>query len=625
MKKRSVRRRVSFALIALSILPPSRQAAEAAQYDPPVNYYNTATGTGSTLKTQLRTIISVMDGVTYGDARYSTPYTDPDPNVPGNILLIYNRASLDGDWDNVNLPWNREHIWPESRLGASASNGTANIASDQFNLRPCDTDINANRGNSPFGNDTATGNYGYVGSNWYPSDADAGDVARAQFYMATRYSTLSLVDSNPSGTQMGDLSSLINFHFRDVPDSFERRRNHAIYGLAGDGAPAITNPYRQENRNPFVDHPEWVWSVFVDQQNDSQLYVGGAPGADGGSNHNLNLGSVIVGGSVPAAQNVTLTKAGLDGTYYEVATSGLATSSVLGRLNAFPVITSGTSSKVLTVGLNTNTSTAGQKTGTVTVNNLDITTAGGAGRGANDGNDTINVSLDVLAHANPSFSLASDENSLSYDFGTVTLGASVPAIDFDIANLASVAGYTAKLDLDSIVSAGDFAKFDTDLAAFTGANALAAGESSFFFATIDTSTEGVFTASYTLNFSDENLSGAANLGSLTLNLTGTVEAAVIETADFDGDGDVDGRDFFTWQRGYSLIATATRGDGDANDDGTVDEADLLIWQEQYGQQAGSIAATGNVPEPSALLMGFVILSIAAIRRIAGTSDASNRG
>ena len=95
------------------------------------------------------------------------------------------------------LVWNREHIWPQSLLGASTSNGTANIASDQFNLRPADDGINSTRGNDPYGLDTTTGSYGAVGSYFYPGDADAGDVARSQFYMATRYSQLSLVDSSP--------------------------------------------------------------------------------------------------------------------------------------------------------------------------------------------------------------------------------------------------------------------------------------------------------------------------------------------------------------------------------------------------------------------------------------------
>ncbi len=491
-----------------------------AQYDAPATYYNSATGTGATLKSQLQTIVSSMTGVNYGNARYSAPITDVDPNNANNILLMYNRASVSSAWDEGGT-WNREHIWPQSRLAASASNGSTNVASDQFNLRPANPSINSSRGNKPFGLDTSTGNNGHVGDYYYPGDTDAGDTARAQFYMSTRYSQLTLTDGTPSGLQMGDLSSLVAYHYRDVPDTFERRRNHAIYGLAGANSPAISNPYRQSNRNPYVDHPEYVWSVFVDQQNDSQLYVGGSPNASGGSNVNLNLGSVLVGAPVPGAQNVNLTKTGLDGTYYEVTPSGAATSSVTGRYNAFPVLTSGTSSRSLSVGLNTNTATAGLRSGAVTVNNLDITTAGGTGRGANDGNDTINLALNVLDHANPSFSLVSDANSLVYDFGTVLLGSTSPSFGFSLANLVATTGFTAGLDLDSVLGSGDVGALTTDLSLFSS---LDAGFTNAFTAALNTSSIGTFSASYTLQFSDENLPGAAALGNMTLTLMGSVAA-----------------------------------------------------------------------------------------------------
>lgn len=607
------RNRFNSAICAMLVLVALSRQSPAAQYDPPTTYYNSATGTGATLMTQLRSIISTMTNVSYDNARYSAPYTDPDPNVPGNILLIYNRDSVDETWDTSPLIWNREHIWPQSRLGSASD-------SDQFNLRPADPTINSTRGNDAFGLHTTTGNHGSVGANhYYPGDADAGDVARAQFYMPTRYSGLSLTDASlPStgGTQMGDLSSLVIYHFRDIPDDFERRRNHAIYGLAGDGAPAITNPYRQQNRNPYVDHPEWVWSVFVDQQNDSQLYVGAAPNISGGSAVNVDLGPVIVGAAVPAAQNVTLNKNGDDGTYYEVTTSGQATSSVTGKLNAFQVVTSGATPKTrtLTVGLNTTTSTAGMKSGAVTINNMDITTSGGSGKGANDGNDTINVSLPVLAHANPSFSLLSDLNTLNYDFGTVTMGSSVPMFQFDIANLIGTVNYTAKLDLDSIGITGDGAIFPTDLFTFANGSALEAGTSLSFDAAFDTSAVGNFAATYTLNFSDENLPGASSLGSLTLNFTGAVEQAIVNTADFDGDGDVDGRDFQIWQRGFGIGTTLETGD--ANGSGTVDEADLLIWQEQFGQLPEELATFAAVPEPTSaglVALGSVFLLL-GIRR-----------
>jgi serpin B len=55
------------------------------------------------------------------------------------------------------------------------------------------------------------------------------------------------------------------------------------------------------------------------------------------------------------------------------------------------------------------------------------------------------------------------------------------------------------------------------------------------------------------------------------------------SADFDGDGDIDGRDFLAWQRGFGMTTGATLANGDSNADGDVDSNDLATWQETYGQ------------------------------------------
>jgi hypothetical protein len=62
-------------------------------------------------------------------------------------------------------------------------------------------------------------------------------------------------------------------------------------------------------------------------------------------------------------------------------------------------------------------------------------------------------------------------------------------------------------------------------------------------------------------------------------------------ADFDGDGDVDGRDFLLWQRGFGTTDAAPY-QGDANADGHVDGSDLAVWKDQYGPavQAPGLAA-----------------------------------
>jgi hypothetical protein len=294
---------------------------------------------------------------------------------------------------------------------------------------------------------------------------------------------------------------------------------------AGENSPAIANLYAQRNRNAYVDRPEYAWSVFADQQNDTRLSVT-TPDANGASTANVNLGRVLRNAPVPVAQNVTLTKAGVDGTYYSVTTSGAATSSVTGRNNAFAMDATGT--RNLTVGLSTSTSTAGHKSGTVVVDNLDVTNQGGVGRGANDGNDAVNISLAVLSASNSSFS-TSESDSLSLDFGTIPLGGSADAQGFSIVNLASSLGVdlTAGLDFDLVVGTGDVDAFSLgDLGTFAN---LKAGGSNAYLAHFDTTSAGVFDATYTLLFSDENLPGTVGTTSLTLNLTGEV-AAVPEPA-----------------------------------------------------------------------------------------------
>jgi hypothetical protein len=92
--------------------------------------------------------------------------------------------------------------------------------------------------------------------------------------------------------------------------------------------------------------------------------------------------------------------------------------------------------------------------------------------------------------------------------------------------------------------------------------------------------------------------GSINLANIAGNQFVTVP---VPSADFDDDGDVDGRDFLAWQR----------GDGDANGNGTVDGADLAIWQNQYGS-GGSLAASVAVPEPGTVILALSCLTAASL-------------
>jgi endonuclease I len=498
-------------------------------------------------------------------------------------------------WDNANT-WNREHVWPKSRgPGDGGPDQT-----DLFELRPALTENNGDRGNANFGG--AFGQpWGLVTDNgasqWYPGDVEAGMIARQAFYMDTRYdgadsgtTNLSLLAGNPSTSAgMGDLARLVQWNYQAPPDLFERRRNQIIYDQF------------QHNRNPFTDRPEWVWAAFVDNANDTRLTIAGtAPNADGSSSSTIDFGRVLVGAPTPGTQSVSVAKAGVDGTYFSATTSGAATSTLTGRYNNFALGSS--PNRTFQAGLATSTATAGLKSGTITIDNLDVTAGGGAGRGANDANDVVTLELAVLDHAQPAFAGGASEWTI--DFGTLAPGAEA-YVPFDLQNLAQ--GYAAALDFDSIAGSGDTTTFSTDLAPWAGDLSIIPGAAISFLANMDTSVAGSFAATYTLGFSDEDLPGARALGDLTLNLVGTVAAAPVESADFNGDGDIDGADFLTWQLGVGATEGATRAQGDANGDGAVDAADLAVW-------TGALEPSpelASVPEPATLALGFFGLAAAA--------------
>lgn len=570
----------------------------AGQYDPPTGYYDSATGNGSGLKTQLHELIDDHTVTSYNAARSLLQLTDQDPSDPDSILLVYSRVSLDVSEliSSVGLPgwdsgasWNREHTWPRSR-GVNSS-GPDNT--DLHQLRPADPSDNGSRSNLSFGGEYGQP-YGRVLDHgttvWYPGDADAGMIARQEMYMAVRYDgsdasteDLELAVGDPAtGPLLGDLSRLLEWHYLAPPDEFELRRNHLIY-----------EDY-QGNRNPFVDRPEYVWSIFVDQTNDSQIVFEGAePSTDGSSIVHLDLGRVLIGATLPE-QSVTLNKLGNDGTYFDVTTSGDVISSLAGRRNAFR--TGSTDSLIFDITMETNIGTAGSRTGTVEIDNLDITTGAGSGLGANDNNDFLHVSVDVLDHALPSFSGSSELTTLDLDLGEVLQNSPFPRIDFDLFNLEATEGYTAGLQFEDILASGDSDAFvlgEPPLLIESGTSGIVTAE-------LDTSTVGTFAASYLLNFLDEDLPGTLNSTSLTLTLSGEV-VAPMNSSDFNEDGRIDGGDFLVWQTGTSP--------------NPLSASDLTHWQASYGNRTASSVRSSVVPEPSApTIMASLLLAVAGSAR-----------
>ncbi|MEQ6025276.1 endonuclease [Streptomyces salinarius] len=234
-------------------------ATTSSDYDS--TYYKDAIGkTGDSLKSALHTIISDQTKLSYSAVWDALKATDEDPDNSGNVILLYSGVSRSKSLNGGDTgDWNREHVWAKSHgdFGTSTGPGT-----DIHHLRPSDVRVNSVRGNKDFdngGSAVSEGGGSLTDSDSFePRDAVKGDVARMIFYMAVRYEggdgfadleVNGQVD-NGSNPYMGKLSVLKAWNDEDPPDAFEERRNQVIYDEF------------QHNRNPFVDHPEWVESIW---------------------------------------------------------------------------------------------------------------------------------------------------------------------------------------------------------------------------------------------------------------------------------------------------------------------------------------------------------------------------
>ncbi len=557
--------------VVVTITPP----VQSGPYDPPPGYYDPARPrgvwlTGATLKTALNGIISGHVVRSYDSAKQSLQFLDQDPGNSNNIILIYTGVSVPKAWDG-GTTWNREHQWPDSLNGSGAAD------SDLFELRPCNPTVNSDRGNKAYG-------IGSAATFWDPdhgNPADRGSCSRAMFYMATRYTDLTLINGGSLDPgEMGDLTRMLEWHYAQPVTTFERRRNHLIYSQA-------ENPtYYQGNRNPFIDHPELVWSIFGTGANTSTLFFGVSPPPGGASSTGVNF-EVIVNAPPPSAP-VTLSKFGTTPTTFDITTSGNSTCDPAGRGHAF---IAGSQTRVLTVGL-ASTATVGSQAGTVVIDNTDIT-SGAPGQGSADGNDTVNVTAAILAHADASFTSPTDTNALTIDFGTYVAGNGNQVIDGAIHNLESVPGFSAELKINLPGATGDSTKLFPTMV-YTGT--VPAGTSRPFTATLDTTTAGAFSATYTFTVTDESLPGAAAGTPLVLTLTGqVVTPGPFAPADFNQDGDVDSDDFDHLKQCMTRAEVAVTNpaclDADLDADADSDLNDFALYQRCYSGAARPAVAT----------------------------------
>jgi len=255
-------------------------------------YYKSTEGkTGFELKTALYDIIKGHTNKTYTDlwTFMSTYSLDTYYENDNTILDMYTEIPSASDSYNF-VPvlkqcgnygtegdcYNREHSFPKSWF-----NDAYPMYSDVHHLFATDGYVNGKRSNYPYGEvETATFTssngsklgsptaelvtLGFTGDTVFePIDEFKGDFARAYFYMATRYEnridTWETNSTNSNAVLDGStdavfepwvIAMLKKWHTNDPVSPKEEYRNDAAFQYQG-------------NRNPFVDHPEYVSEIWV--------------------------------------------------------------------------------------------------------------------------------------------------------------------------------------------------------------------------------------------------------------------------------------------------------------------------------------------------------------------------
>ncbi len=255
----------------------------------PTTYYASITNqTGFALKTALHNIIKNHTAQGYSAlwTFYENHSLDKYFENDGSILDIYSEKPVSADsYNYVKVSgqcgsytkesdcYNREHSFPKSWFGGKIEP----MNSDVHHIFATDGFVNSKRSSYPYGEvasasftstnnsklGTAISSLGFSGTVFEPIDEFKGDLARAHLYMATRYEdVISSWQSNSdnSGSVLNGTSDqvfntwvwnmMLRWHKNDPVSQKEIDRNNAAFEYQG-------------NRNPFVDHPEYVDKIWT--------------------------------------------------------------------------------------------------------------------------------------------------------------------------------------------------------------------------------------------------------------------------------------------------------------------------------------------------------------------------
>lgn len=239
-------------------------------------YYSSVTGKkGSELKTALFEIIGNPDVLSY--AEVWSAFEKTDVKADGSVWDMYSdnpggKATYSfsfhqkrcGTYRREGDCYNREHAIPQSWF-----KGASPMYSDLFHLYPTDGYVNNRRGNLPLGEvgifSWESANGSRVGQNtsgnfvqtvFEPVDEYKGDFARTFFYMVTAYEndvadwrSPQIGGNSYPAIRSWALEMFLRWHREDPVSEKERNRNNAVFAI-------------QNNRNPFIDHPELAEHVW---------------------------------------------------------------------------------------------------------------------------------------------------------------------------------------------------------------------------------------------------------------------------------------------------------------------------------------------------------------------------
>ena len=284
----------------------------------PSDYYDNALNkSDQALLTALYNIITSHTNIGY-DNLWSA-YADTDTDPQGYYIDMYSTydkytySNKCGSYSAIGDCINREHSIPKSWWGS----GKQAQYSDIFNIVPTDGYVNNQRSNYPYGvceggtrltngpyvakgRKGASTHSGYTGIVFEPDDEYKGDFARAYFYMATCYNDVisGWTQANGSVFFAGNsypvftayaIDLLMEWHRLDPVSEKETIRNCYAHSW-------------QDNRNPFIDHPELAEHIWGNKQGIAWTGSGDTPTdtpvlTQPASGENINVGTIALDGS----------------------------------------------------------------------------------------------------------------------------------------------------------------------------------------------------------------------------------------------------------------------------------------------------------------------------------------